>query len=209
MSPIRLPVAIVTLSLALSACASEKNESPTARSSAAPAAAAAPAPPPSGTIAEQAVQATATVEKVDLAKRHVTLKGPNGRVFTVTAGPEVKNLAQVKKGDLVNVVYYESLAYEVKRPGEAQPGASVTDVAAAARPGERPAGAALSQVTVTTTIQAIDPSVPSVTLQPPDGDPITVKVRDPAKLARVSVGDLVEITYSEALAVAVEPATRK
>jgi len=207
MSPIRLPVVIATLALALSACASEKNERPTA--SAASAAPAAPAAPVAGTIAEQAIEATATVEKVDLPKRTVTLKGPTGRVFTVKAGPEVKNLAQVKKGDLVNITYYESLAYEVKKPGEAEPGTSVADVSAGAKPGEKPAGAAVSQVTVTTTIQAIDPSVPSVTLQPPDGDPITVKVRDPSKLARVSVGDLVQITYSEALAVAVEPAAAK
>lgn len=207
MSPFRIPVVIAALALAFAACASERHESPAAAGSTPPPPAAAPAPP-SGTIAEQAIQATATVEKVDLTKRLVTLKGPTGRVFTVKAGPEVKNLPRVKKGDLVNITYYESLAYEVKKAGQAEPGASLTDVTAAAKPGERPAGAALSQVTITTTIEAIDPSVPSVTLKPPDRDPITVKVRDPAKLARVSVGDLVEITYSEGLAVSVEPATK-
>ena len=46
----------------------------------------------------------------------VTLKGPDGNVFTVHCGDQVKNLAQVKKGDLVQVTYYESLAYEVKKP---------------------------------------------------------------------------------------------
>jgi len=199
MTPIRLPVVIATMALALAACASDETSSPTARASA-------PAAPLAGTVAEQTAEVTATVEKVDLATRRVTLRGPEGRVVTIKAGPEVKNLAQVKKGDLVKVAYYESLAYEVKKPGTAEPGASVTDVAARAKPGERPAGAALSQVTVTTTIQEIDKSAPSVTLVTAEGDPITLKVRDRAKLDRVAVGDLVEITYSEGLAVAVTPA---
>lgn len=197
MTWIRLPVAIATLALALAACASEKTT---------PSASQASAPELGGILSEQTAQVTATVEKVDLATRRVTLRGPTGRVVTLKAGPEVKNLPQVKKGDLVNVAYYESLAYEVKKPASAEPGASVTDVAAAAKPGERPAGAALSQVTVTTKIQAIDVSVPSVTLETPEGDPITVKVRNPAKLEGVAVGDLVEITYSEGLAVSVTPA---
>jgi len=200
MSSIRLPAVIATLALALGACASEN----AARSGAATTDASAPA---AGMIAEEAVKATATVEKIDQAKRLVTLRGPEGRSFDVTAGPEVRNLAQVKKGDLVNIAYYESIAYAVRKPGQAEPGASVTDVAARAKPGERPAGATLRQVTVTTKIQAIDRSAPSVTLERPDGEPITVKVRDRAKLEQVAVGDLVEITYSEAVAIAVAPAS--
>lgn len=204
MTSIRRPVAIAAMTLALAACASEKTSTPTAATSAP----AAPAAPVAGTLAEQAVEVVATVEKIDHAKRLVTLRGPEGRVTTVTAGPEVKNLAQVKKGDLVKVAYFESLAYEVKKPGSAEPGRSVTDVAAAARPGERPAGGAASEVTVTTTIEAIDKTAPSVTLKTPEGESVTVKVRDPAKLDRVAVGDLVEITYTQAVAIAVTPATK-
>jgi len=35
------------------------------------------------------------------------------------------------------------------------------------------------------------------------------KARDPAKLKKVQVGDLVDITYSEALAIAVRPVNKK
>lgn len=52
---------------------------------------------------ERIVNATATVEAIDLAKRVVTLKGPKGNLFDITAGDEVRNLAQVKVGDLVKV----------------------------------------------------------------------------------------------------------
>ena len=164
--------------------------------------------PVTGTIAEQTVTLTATVQKIDLAKRLVTLRGPDGKVATITVSESVKNLPQVKVGDEVTVAYFESLAYEVRKPGDGEPGVNVTDVAAAARPGERPAGAGGRAVTVTSTIQAIDQTTPSVTLKGPEGDVVTIKVRDRAKLARVKVGDLVDITFTQAVAVSVEPAPK-
>jgi len=45
---------------------------------------------------EQTITETATVEAVDQATRVVTLKGSKGNVFDITAGEEVRNLAQVK-----------------------------------------------------------------------------------------------------------------
>ena len=164
--------------------------------------------PVEGTIAEQAVSMTATVEKIDVAKRLVTLRGEDGKVATITVSEAVKNLPQVKVGDQVNVAYYESLAYEVHKPGEAQPGVNVLDASARAKPGEKPAAMAGEAVTITSMIESIDQDAPTVTLKGPEGNLVTVKVRDRAKLAHVKVGDLVDITYTRALAVSVEPATK-
>jgi Cu/Ag efflux protein CusF len=195
------------LALGVAACASTHEKKTAAP--AAPSAQAAPAAPITGKIAEGLVNVTATVEKIDLKKRLVTLRGPDGKLVTVTADERVKNLPQVKKGDEVVIAYYESLAYEVLKPGEATPGTDVAAAGAAAEPGEKPAGLAAREVTLTTTIAAIDMQAPSVTLASADGELVTVKVRDPAKLERVKVGDLVQITYAQALAISVEPAPKK
>jgi len=48
-----------------------------------------------------------------------------------------------------------------------------------------------------------------ITLRGPHGDLSVVKVKDPSKLDAVQVGDVVDITYTEALAVAVEKAGQK
>ncbi len=48
-----------------------------------------------------------------------------------------------------------------------------------------------------------------MTFKGPGGETRTVKVRDPAKLQGVSVGDMVDITYAEAIAVKVEKAAKK
>ena len=62
---------------------------------------------------------------------------------------------------------------------------------------------------MTVTITAIDPAVPSVTFKGPDGDKKTIKVNDRQKLKEVKVGDMVDITYTEAIAISVDKAPKK
>lgn len=155
------------------------------------------------------VTVTAAVEAIDQKTRMVTLKGPQGNSVTFKAGEQVKNLSQVKVGDSVLAKYYESVAIEVKKPGEAKPGVTKQEAVTRAKPGETPAGMAVSQVTVTTTIAAIDKKKPTVTLKGADGKTTTVKVRNPKNLENVKVGDQVVITYTEALALSLEKAPKK
>jgi hypothetical protein len=160
--------------------------------------------PVSGTLASAVVTSSATVESIDQATRRVTLRNMDGKSMAMIVPPEVRNLSQVNVGDQVVVTYHESLAYEVKKPGEATPGVSMVAAAGRAKEGDKPGAGAGAATTVTVTIEAIDKTVPSVTLRRPDGTLFTTKVRDRAKLDRVAVGDLVEITYTEALAVSVQ-----
>jgi Cu/Ag efflux protein CusF len=164
------------------------------------------AAPLSGVVREDQITSTATVEKIDLASRVVTLKGENGKTFTVKAGEAVRNLPQVKVGDQVVTTYYESLAYSVHKPGSLEAGATAAVGAARAEPGEKPGAIAANVVQVVATIVAIDKATPSVTLKKADGEVVAIRVREPRRLEGVAVGDMVEITYSEALAIAVQPA---
>jgi len=144
----------------------------------------------------------ATVEKLDLGKRMVTLRAPMGNVLTISVDERVKNLPQVKVGDQVVVKYYESLAVRMAEPGD--PVATSTSGLAGAKPGEMPAGAAARQVTVTATVQAINRKEPAIALMGPGGDVVTVRVLDPKNLEKVNVGDKLLITYTESLAISVE-----
>ncbi len=164
---------------------------------------------PSGTVGENLVSATAKVKAVDQKTRRVTLQRPDGSLIKFTAGDQVRNLEQVKAGDDVNVTYYESLAYEVKKPGDGAPGAAVAAGVGRAKLGEKPGGASVQVTTVTATIAAIDKSANTVTLRTPDGELTTIKARHPENLERVAVGDLVDITYTEALAISVETPAKK
>lgn len=150
---------------------------------------------------------TATVKKINQTKREVTILTDDGQTFKFVAGPDVQNLAQVKKGDVITAVYTEALAYEVKKHGTT--GAVTADAAAAANKGEKPAGAVAQQTTVTVKITAINTKTPSVTIKGPEGDVETIKVKDPSKLNGLKVGDTVDITYTEAFAIKVDAAAKK
>ena len=197
-----LTLGLAVWAVALAGCASKK-PAPPPEPPAVAQAATAPSPVLSGTVDEQTVTKTATVQKVDQKTRHVTLRRPDGTKFTIVVGPEVHNLRQVKKGDVVSVTYRESIAYEVEKSDQAHPGVARSTELTRAPLGERPGGTVTDTVSVRMTITAIDKATSEATLRGPHGDVIVVKAKDPSKLDAVAVGDLVDITYTEALAIAV------
>ena len=159
-----------------------------------------------GTITNMA-KITASVEAIDSAARTVTLKGPRGKVVTLAVGPEVKNFDQVKVGDRVVVRYAEALTLELKKGGKELRQRSEREASAGAQPGERPAGAAGRQITVIADVTAVDRKKMVVTLRGPK-QTVDLKLRDPEQIKLVKVGDQVEATYQEAIAVSVEPAPK-
>jgi len=167
----------------------------------------APAAAPKGEAVIASATVTATVVKIDQRTREVTLRADDGQEFSFIAGEDVKNLAQVKSGDVVTATYAEALAYEVRKGGAAvTPETAVA--AGSADKGMKPAGAIARQTTVTVLITAIDHKIPSITFKGPGGKTKTIKVQHPEKLQGVTVGDTVEITYTEALALKVEEAPK-
>jgi hypothetical protein len=169
-----------------------------------PVAAALVAEKPGAVIEEDVVSVAATVVKVDQKKRVVTLRDSDGKEFEVKVGDEVRNLAQVKKGDQVVTTYYESLALMLKKPGEAKPGLDTEILADRAKLGEKPAGTVATQTTLTATVVAVNKKKGTITLKGPQGKTKTITARDPKRLEPVKVGDLVEATYTEAVAISVE-----
>lgn len=169
-----------------------------------PPAAAAATALPAGTVQDETLTTSAKVWSVDRKTRHVTLTDADGRKFTVVAGPEVRNLAQMKKGDVVRISYHQSIAYEVKKPDKPTAGVTATSKRTRAAAGAKPSGVDSDAVTVRFTIAAIDKAASEASLRDPRGEVTVVKVKDPRKLDAVQVGDVVDVTYTEALAIAVE-----
>ena len=69
-----------------------------------------------GFAAIDAVEVKASVVAIDYQTRKVTLKGPEGKVIKVTAGPEVKRLNEVKVGDSVVARLTRAVSIEVSKP---------------------------------------------------------------------------------------------
>jgi hypothetical protein len=155
----------------------------------------------------QTVKITATITAIDKATRDVTLKGPQGNEVVVTAGPEVKNFDTMKVGDQVDAQYVEALTLELKKGGGMAVARTEKEGAAGAKPGEKPAGAVGRQVTVVADVVDVNPAKQSITLRGPKRT-VELVVPDPAQFKLVAKGDQVEAKYTQALAIAVEPAKK-
>jgi len=156
----------------------------------------------------QTVKITATITAIDKATRDVTLKGPQGNEVTVTAGPDVKNFDKMNVGDQVNAQYVEALTLELKKGGGMTVARSDQGGVLEAKPGQKPGGVAGRQVTIVADVVDVNPAKQSITLRGPKRT-VEVVVPDPAQFKLVAKGDQVEATYTQALAILVEPAAKK
>ncbi len=155
------------------------------------------------TISSEMRTETGVVEAIEVSTRTVTLKKPDGTFVQTVAGPDIKRFAEVKVGDKVNARYYENVVVRLKRPGESE--APSATKATTGSDQALPGGTRAKQLQITATISAIDMKMPSVSFTGPNGWKYTSKVQDVEALGKVKVGDKVEITWTEALLVSIEP----
>jgi hypothetical protein len=156
----------------------------------------------------QTVDVSATITAIEKSSRTITLKGPKGDEVKVEAGPEVRNFDQLKVGDVVDMRYRETLAVELKKGGGMKVEKTEKAGAMGAKPGETPAGVVGRQVTVVGDVMRVDPATQTVTVKGPQRT-VDLKVRDPEQFKLIAVGDQIQATYTEALALAVTPAKPK
>jgi len=154
------------------------------------------------------VNVTATITAIDAATRTVSLKGPKGNETSVVAGPEVKNFAQLKVGDAVDLTVVEALTLELKKGGGKPVAWTVKEGAERAKAGQAPAGVVGRQISVVGDVLAVDAATGTVTVRGPQRT-VELKVQDPAQLKLIAKGDQIEATFTEAVALAVTPAAKK
>jgi hypothetical protein len=155
------------------------------------------------TIPGRTESVTATVEAIDHGNRAVTVKKPDGtyEVFYVPEG--IKRFDTLKIGDKVTAKYYENVVLQVHRPGQKDVNSASAGIVKNEAKG---AGTVSRQRTITATITALDPKVPSITFSGPNGWKYSTKVQDKNAIAAVKVGDKVDITWTEAMILALESA---
>ena len=149
---------------------------------------------------------SAKVESIDLASRTVELKTAEGETASIVVPEGIANLEKLKVGDTVKATYVVSLATKLMKPGDEPAPAAVS----AAKQGDGQIVGA-RQVSAVLKVNAVDVATNSVTLTGPKGNTRTVKVKRPdlqEKLKSLKPGDEVQITYTEAMAIKVEPQTK-
>jgi len=157
----------------------------------------------SKTLTGETKTVTVSVEAIERASREVTVKKPD-RTYDVFYVPdEVKRFDTLKIGDKIVTKYYENVFVRLQAPGEKPVNAESNSVN---RTGDRNAATASHQRTITATITKIDQKAPSITFSGPNGWAYSTRVEDTKALAKVKVGDKVDITWTEAAVVSIDMA---
>jgi hypothetical protein len=150
----------------------------------------------------QRVTQTGTVEAIDHQQRVLTLKKATGEFVTVDVPAEAKRFDAIKVGDKVTATYYDNVTVRLKEPGE--PSTDKLTGAVTPTEGVKPGATLGAQRTMTATVEAIDPKVPSISFTGPNGWKYSRRIADKNVLKQVKVGDQVDFTWTEAVQVTVE-----
>ncbi|HEU5134819.1 MAG TPA: hypothetical protein VFU13_06715 [Steroidobacteraceae bacterium] len=158
-------------------------------------------------LKKESLEVSAKVVAIDTENRLLSINGPGG-TSTILCGPEIVNFPQIKVGDDVKVVYTAALAAAITK-SKAHPVTTVDTQSGTAPEGSKPAAMVGATVATTVQIESVDTSFDTVTFKRPDGFSRTIAVESPEgkKFIRtLKKGDKVDVAYTEALAISVEPA---
>lgn len=147
------------------------------------------------------------IVNIDKDSRTITLKNDQGDQRMFTAGPEVRNFDQLKRGDLVIMEYYAGLAIALEPKGSGLEERADELEVQWAKKGEKPGMKVTESTYVAAQITAVDPKDQIVVLEGARGA-LMLKAGDDIDLSQVSVGQEVEALYVESFAVSVEPAPK-
>ena len=162
-----------------------------------------PANAQSRTIQGESITVSVEIVAIEQSSRLLTVKDANGIYETVVAPPGMTRFSELKVGDKITMRYYENVVVRLKRPGEA---AVDVDSAALTRTKEgTPGGTAATQRTITVSVTAKDPKTNAVTVKGPNAYVYSRKVADKKVFDTLKVGDQLDMTWTEALLISVDP----
>jgi len=157
---------------------------------------------PGGAMVES-ISFTATVDAIDSKTRKITLKGADGSMTSFIAGDEVRNFAQIKKGDIVSFDYTEAVAIDVQKSTEA-PKMVETESVKRAKLGDKPSGTIETVGFMTARVEEIDYKTRKVGLKMPEGKMMRFTAGDQVKrLNEVKKGDEVVVQYLQKISIKV------
>ena len=150
----------------------------------------------------------ATVVDANYRTRELTLevpRKPGDNFFDVYVGDDFGDLSQVRLGDRLRVRYIEAVFVDLFQPGEVDPGIGFAEAIGTAPPHTLPARGVAQGVFVVAVVKGIDKGNQLVELEGPKGVDKVFKVRNPAILDEIQVGDKVKTSFTRALVVDITP----
>lgn len=149
------------------------------------------------------VELMGTITEIDKETREITVISGEGELHTFTASEDVKRFDEIEIGEVITFGFYKFLKAEFRKPTEeeiAEPLIAIADAEIAGTDVE-PGAVIGAMVKAVVTIQVINLTYMYVTIKGPQGNYTTIDVEDAELIKKLHVGQVVIMTYGEAIAV--------
>jgi Cu/Ag efflux protein CusF len=156
-----------------------------------------------GVFEAAAKTVTATVVEIDYKTRAVTLQeGKDGPQTTMVVTPEATRFNEIKKGDIVQIDYLESVGVMVQSPDKTIATAEGSSSVMVRNQGKKPSGVMTETDVVTATVVTVNAKKRTATLKGPAGNTFNIDVApDVTNLENVKKGDQVLVKYTRTVAI--------
>ncbi|MCX7549319.1 hypothetical protein [Xanthomarina sp. F2636L] len=154
------------------------------------------------------VEMKGTITEINKETREVTIIGSKGELHTVTAGEDVKRFNDIEVGDVVTFSFYKYIKAEFRAPTEEElknPLVVLTEEGKADA-NLKPGAAIGAVIQAVVTIQVINLPFMYVNIEGPNGNFTSIKMKDKELIQKLHVGQVVILTYAEAMAISLEKA---
>ncbi len=149
------------------------------------------------------VEMQGTITEIDKEAREISIIGSNGELHTIIASEEVKRFDEIEVGEIITFEYYKYLKAEFRKPTAEELAEPLVILAEADKAGMdmEPGVAVGAIVKAVVTIQVINLPFMYVSIQGPAGNFTAIPVEDKELIQKLHVGQVVILTYAEAVAV--------
>lgn len=152
------------------------------------------------------VTAEGHVTAVNKESKEVTVMGPKGNLLTLEVGDGVERFDEIKVNDLITFEYYRYMKAEFREPTTEEleePFMLVAEGGKAPKDMD-PAAILGAVVKAVVTVEVINRPEMIVTVKGPRGNYVSIPVEDKALIEQLHVGEVVVLTYAEAVALSLQ-----
>lgn len=152
------------------------------------------------------VTAQGKVTAINKDTREITLMGPQGELATVTASDAVKRFNEISVGDMITFDYYTYMKAEFRQPTEAEINEPLVVLVEGGKApeGMDPAAIVGAEVKAVVTVEILNRPAMLATVKGPRGNYTTIPMEDETLMTELHIGQVVILTYTEAMAVSLE-----
>ena len=147
-----------------------------------------------------------TVTAIIKETREVTLRGSTGDLVTITASDAVERFDEIAVDDVITFEYWTYMKAEFRQPTPeelAEP-LVVMEEGGKAPEGMDPAAVVGAVVKAVVTIEVLNRPYMLATIRGPRGNYMTIQMEDTELIKQLNIGQVVILTYAEAIAVSLE-----